>query len=126
MQEPPSRPEWPGWQAHDARDVLLGDEVEFGGQLVHSAAPTDGLKVPAPHAWQAPPLGPEKPGLHLHDARDALPFAEVAFGGQSVHMLAAIAGENVPLAHGVHVALPTDGLKLPAAHAWHEPPLCPV
>ena len=84
MQEPPSRPEWPGWQAHDARDVLLGDEVEFGGQLVHAASPTDGLKVPAAHASHAPPFGPEKPGLHVHDASDALPDTEIAFAGQPV------------------------------------------
>ena len=35
-------------------------------------------------------------------------------------------GEDLPAAQLVHAAAPTDGLKLPAAHASHAPPSGPV
>ena len=40
-------------------DALPAEEVAFCSQLEHGPLPTDGLKLPAAHAWHAPPLGPE-------------------------------------------------------------------
>jgi hypothetical protein len=95
-------------------------------QLVHAAAPTDGLKLPAAQASHAPPLGPEKPGVHVHDASDALPDAEVAFAGQPVQtseLLAATITENLPAAHAWHAAedeAPTVGENVPAPQSLHD------
>ena len=100
-----------------AHDALPSVETAFEGQLEHVPSPTDGLKVPAAHAWHdSPSADLVYPTLHwLHAV--LLPAAVVVLaghGGAAVHACVPAAPLNVPASHGAH-ALPL-GPVCPRAH----------
>ena len=88
--------------------LVLG-ELEFVGQLVHTAAPVVSLYVPAAHAVHVPPLGPVKPALQVQAISTELAIGELEPVGhprQVVATVAALVVEYFAAAQSVHTAVP--------------------
>ena len=101
-----------------AHDALPSVETAFEGQLEHVPSPTDGLKVPAAHAWHAPALDLVYPTLHWLHAPVTLPAAVVVLAGHgaAVHACVPAAPLNVPAGHSAPAADDDPAAqKLPAA-----------
>ena len=98
-------------------------------QVEQVAAPANTLYVPAAHAAHEPPFGPVDPALQVQLVKAALPEGELEFDGQTKHVEIAedpTAVEYVPAAQSEQVAFPVNVLYLPATHAVHGSPSCPV
>ena len=62
---------------------LAAGDLEFDGQLEHSALPAVSLYLPATHAVHSPPSGPVYPALHLQSVNVSLPAVELEFAGHA-------------------------------------------
>ncbi|MGB1607291.1 MAG: hypothetical protein ACPIOQ_81950, partial [Promethearchaeia archaeon] len=137
----------PALQTQAVEAALAAGEVERVGhawQVAGDVAPMVGENFPAAQLVHAPPNVANLPVAQLVQSLSAsdpagedLPAAQLVHtppaaanlpAAQAVQSLPASdpAGEDLPAAQLVHAASPTDGLKLPAAHASHAPPSGPV
>jgi hypothetical protein len=101
----------------------------FAGQLVHSSEPVLPLNLPAMQAAHPRAFEPVYPKLHKHMVELLLPTIETALAVHAMQVVfdvAAVAVENRFAGQSVHGTAPVCALCLPAWHAKHGKPSCPV
>ena len=100
--------------------MLPALELEFAGQLVHSALPTTSLYVPSGHASHGPLMGPVYPLSHS-------PLAPAALEPATQSAARSLDGEEAESGGQLrHAELPGASLYFPASHASHVCPSGPV